>query len=138
MRIPRTSQRAAAAVNMTPMIDIVFLLIIFFLVSSHLAKRETRLPLDLPAASSRYVDADDARRLTIQITDDGVVQVAATPLTSEQISSVLVKHHRNQAGAAAVRIRTDKSVPYGVVETLLRDIAAAGIVDIAFAVREDR
>ncbi len=41
---------------MTPMIDVTFLLIIFFLVSSHLAKQENFLKLDLPTAAAGAVD----------------------------------------------------------------------------------
>ncbi len=52
MRLPNQSGRHSVGANMTPMIDVVFLLIIFFLVSSHLARQENRLPLDLPVAST--------------------------------------------------------------------------------------
>ena len=53
MQVPSsTTSRGEVGFNMTPMIDIVFLLIIFFIVSSHLARQETQLELALPAASS--------------------------------------------------------------------------------------
>ena len=138
MRVPQVSQRSAAATNMTPMIDVVFLLIIFFLVSSHLAKRETRMPLDLPSAKSIDSGIESADRLTIQIADGGQIQIGAVPTSPERLSSLLIAHQRDHGAASAVRIRTDKTVPYGVVEPLLREIAGAGIVDIAFAVRENQ
>lgn len=123
---------------MTPMIDVVFLLIIFFLVSSHLAKRETRMPLDLPTAGSYRTPDPANQRLTLQITADGRVQAGATLVAPEQIAVLLAGHRRDHGPNAAVRIRTDKFATYGTIEPLLRDIAAAGIVDITFAVREDR
>ncbi len=123
---------------MTPMIDVVFLLIIFFLVSSHLAKQETHLPLDLPAANTHRVDDAMSNRMTINIAQDGQVQIGTVAVTSERLARLLTKHQSLHDGAAAVRIRTDKAVPYGVVEPLLREIAAVGIVDIVFAVREDK
>lgn len=95
------------------------------------------MPLDLPAASTHRLDEEADSRLTIQIADDGVVQIGSTPVAAEQIADRLAEHQRNHSSAAAVRIRTDKTVLYGVVEPLLRDIAAAGIVDITFAVREE-
>ncbi|MBT6848587.1 MAG: biopolymer transporter ExbD, partial [Planctomycetaceae bacterium] len=52
MQTPRYARSKETGFNMTPMIDVVFLLIIFFLVSSHLARQETQLELDLPEASS--------------------------------------------------------------------------------------
>ena len=52
MRLPHYPRQRAIQLNMTPLIDVVFLLIIFFLVSSHLARQETQVELDLPTASS--------------------------------------------------------------------------------------
>ena len=52
MRVPSNLARGSLGFSMTPMIDVVFLLIIFFLVSSHLAQQEVQLDLDLPAKAS--------------------------------------------------------------------------------------
>ena len=46
MRIPRSQSRSGFGFNMTPMIDVVFQLIIFFLVASHLTRTETKLDYD--------------------------------------------------------------------------------------------
>ena len=46
-------------INLTSLIDVVFLLIIFFLVSSHLAKQESQLELPLPVADSGTITLDD-------------------------------------------------------------------------------
>jgi len=123
---------------MTPMIDVVFLLIIFFLVSSHMAKQENHLPLDLPAASTYKVNETLSKRMTINITREGKVQVGTATDEKNRLARLLVKHQSQHEGSAAVRIRTDKTVAYGVVEPLLRDIASAGIVDITFAVHEGK
>lgn len=57
---------------MTPMIDVVFLLIVFFLVSSHLAKQESRLPLPLPDAESGLPSAErQTARVTVNVLSDG-------------------------------------------------------------------
>jgi len=52
MKVPQYRPTGGTTISMTPMIDIVFLLIIFFLVSSHMASRETAQPIDLPSAST--------------------------------------------------------------------------------------
>ena len=56
MRIPSPATTDGVGFNMTPMIDVVFQLIIFFLLSSHLAKQETQFALPLPAAESGQVE----------------------------------------------------------------------------------
>ena len=48
MRVPRLAQRSAVGINMTPLIDIVFQLLIFFLVSSRLSQQESQMALPLP------------------------------------------------------------------------------------------
>jgi len=59
MRVVSNLSRGSLGFNMTPMIDVVFLLIIFFLVSSHLAQQETQLELDLPEATSGTRPTED-------------------------------------------------------------------------------
>ena len=59
---------------MTPMIDVVFLLIIFFLLSSHLAQRENRIDVDLPQATSGEEDLPSTQpRVTVTVLEDGSV-----------------------------------------------------------------
>ena len=123
---------------MTPMIDVVFLLIIFFLVSSHMAQQENHMPLDLPTASTHQRDDLLSKRMTINISHGGQIQIGTATVEPERVARLLVKHQSMHDGSAAVRIRTDKAVAYGIVEPLLRDIASAGIVDITFAVRQER
>ena len=69
---------------MTPMIDVVFLLIIFFLVSSHLAKQEVQRDLPLPGADSG-VDpaADESPRVIINVESTGEWFVGTRSLGEE-------------------------------------------------------
>ena len=121
---------------MTPMIDVVFLLIIFFLVSSHLARQETRLPLDLPTAQSHGpVDLESAA-LTISVDADANWRVGGDIVQEPELQAILVDHVERQGGAAAVRIRTDQSIEYRYVEPILRAAAKSGIADASIAVRE--
>ena len=52
MKIPTSQTSRRFGANMTPLIDVVFLLIIFFLVSSQLARQEANIELELPEAST--------------------------------------------------------------------------------------
>lgn len=134
MRIPRASDRRLST-NMTPMIDVVFLLIIFFLVSSHLGRREARLPLDLPDAATHADDPPPEAVLTINVTDAGEWWVAGAQVDEQRMGELLAGHRDQHGPDAAVRVRTDRSVPYGRVEPLLRISAEQGLWNAAFAVR---
>ena len=93
MKVPRASDRTSASANMTPMIDVVFLLIIFFLVSSHLAKQEARLPMDLPIAGTHRIDDPQAKRLTINVVEDGSLQVGGASVAIDRLRELLVEHY---------------------------------------------
>jgi|SRR5690606_16617832 len=137
MQSPAASRRTPIGANMTPMIDVVFLLIIFFLVSSHLAKQEMRVPLDLPAAGQQLPLAGAGEWLTINVQADGTISISGTASDQQRLSERLQRHADQQGELAAVRIRTDRSVPYAQIEPLLQAAADAGIAQLVFSVREE-
>ncbi len=118
---------------MTPMIDVVFLLIIFFLVSSHLAKQETRLPVELPHASTALDDDLDVAPLTVNVDAQSRWHLAARPIEIESLREAFKDYHTNSS-RPAFRIRTDRGVPYQAIEPLLREAARVGITDVRVAV----
>ena len=74
MQVPQYRSKSSYGFNMTPMIDVVFLLIIFFLVSSHLSKQESQMELALPGAASGQDDIDQQTpRITVNVKADGSV-----------------------------------------------------------------
>lgn len=122
---------------MTPMIDVVFLLIIFFLVSSHLARQENRLPLDLPVAST--FDAVDPTKaaLTITLDDAAKTRVGGEVIDDPALKRILQNLVTEEGAAAAIRVRVDGQVQYSYVEPILREAAIAGISDASIAVWEN-
>ena len=120
---------------MTPMIDVVFLLIIFFLVSSHLAKQESRLPLDLPTAKTSTDTSVQRQALTVNIDDAENVYVFGASVDKARLRSVLDDHVMRKGDAAAIRIRTHRDARYETVEPVLGLAAAAGITDVSLSVQ---
>lgn len=123
---------------MTPMIDVVFLLIIFFLVSSHLARRETRLAVDLPSATTGEPDTDPSPRLTINVEADGAMSLNAAPTGPRELIARLTQAKAEQGDALRVRLRGDQATPYEAIEPALAACAKAGVEDIALAVFAER
>ena len=135
MRIPARAISSDVGFNMTPMIDVVFQLIIFFLLSSHLAKQEKQLPLPLPSAASGTVQAADSRpRLTINVLADGMLLVASRPITADDLVGLLRERKATHGDELEVRIRADRSVLYSRVEPVLLACVQAGIWNVAYAV----
>lgn len=137
MRPPVHAGRRPVELNMTPMIDVVFLLIIFFLVSSHLARQETQLDLDLPAAGGDEPAASIRPRITINVLPTGQTLLggAATPI--DQIEQRLAYEQSRTGRGVEVRIRGDRSAPYRAIEPLLVACARAGVWGVSFAVFDE-
>ena len=120
---------------MTPMIDVVFQLIIFFLLSSHLARQETQLPLPLPSAASGTVEAADSRpRLTVNVLAEGTLLVGNRPIAVADLGLLLQERRKAHGEALEVRIRGDRGVAYRHVEPVLVACVQAGIWNVAYAV----
>ncbi len=138
MQVPRASRSGDVSINMTPMIDVVFQLIIFFLVSSHLAKQEVQMKLPLPEAASGEQEVDaSAPRLTVNVLADGTLLVAGREVAVNELPARLAERLRDLGTDAEVRIRSDRSTPYELVEPILVACAKSGVWNVTFAVYRD-
>lgn len=135
MRVPTNLRSGEIGFNMTPMIDIVFQLIIFFLVSSHLAKQEVQMKLPLPTANSgTEALADDAPRVTINVLDDGTLIFAGRQIEPGDLQPRLSDRVAKSGQDLEVRIRGSRDAPYGQVEPIMVACARAGIWNVTYAV----
>ena len=122
---------------MTPMIDVTFLLIIFFLVSSHLAKQENFLKLDLPIATAGSIDFSDSPTVTVQVLATGEYHVSSQTMSLEQVRRSILARMRTEGGPLRIRIRTDKMTDYRHIAALLKICSKTGNTDVVFAVYEE-
>jgi biopolymer transport protein ExbD len=135
MRVPNNLRAGSLGFNMTPMIDVVFLLIIFFLVSSHLAKQETHLQLPLPVADSGNKNVDESTaRLTINVLSDGSLLLAGKKVAPADLQQRLLNRVADVGSSLQVRIRSDRTAPYRFVEPVMLACSRTGIWDVSFAV----
>lgn len=141
MRIPTRGREGGLKFNLTPLIDVVFNLIIFFLAASHFAQSEAVDRVLLPDARSGNPDAPEARpRVIVTIPSEGTYIVGGKNhdlAAIEKLFAAEQERLRKQSvphPELEVRIRTDRRVPYRVVEPLLIACARNGIREIKFAV----
>ena len=134
------SRRTPVGFNMTPMIDVVFLLIIFFLVSSHLAQQEVQAELDLPLAETGQDTTEDenVRRVVLNVLppEGGRVKVAVAGREMDIAEAAeLIRYERNRTDEPLeIRLRVDRTTPYEAVEPLMVACAQAGVWKVTFAV----
>jgi biopolymer transport protein ExbD len=118
-----------AALNLAPMIDVVFLLLIFFMVATTFVQREKEMGLDLPQAESGEDAREDLDELVINLLQDGTMRLNGADYDEDGL--------RNALGRAAkanpetpVTIRGDKDVVLQRVVFVMDACRLAGLTDI--------
>jgi len=120
----RTRQRKTPRVNLTPLIDVVFLLLIFFMVSTTF-KDSSRINIELPAIETQQPEDQHAVELTIQISANGMMSVNDRELlnsTPAMLKRAIVKIARGETDIP-VTVKADKNAPFQAVMTVM-DVAA--------------
>lgn len=138
MRSPNQLCPPSATLNLTSMIDVVFLLIIFFLVSSELIQQENAMEVQLPSAlSSQMPEEENERREVIEIRADGQMFLRTEPVTLEQLREYFRTKREQGEKEIAVVIRTDRQVLAKVIKPLLVVCAKNNIWNVSFSTTRD-
>lgn len=122
--------------HMTPMIDIVFLLIIFFMCVTELSKREIEA-ITLPEAMMGAPQGP-LPRLTVNVMRDGTYRVARKTYSPQALEKLVIDRaveapDDDGNSTLAVRIRADAGVPYKYVQRVVGGCRSAGVRMISFA-----
>ena len=119
--------------QMAPMIDCVFLLLIFFMSVSTFHQLESVEGINLPVADQSRTAEGGGPKLSINIKGDGAIIMNQNIYEPEQLAKILSETEIKQT----IVIRADKTVPHGRVADVLSACAAAGIWDISFATYQE-
>ena len=120
-------------IELTSMTDIVFLLLIFFMVSTTFVDFNRRLEIQLPDAPQAEV-VQDVQQHVVELGANETLRLDGEPVRLEDLTQQL-RRLDQQARRRSVIIRADKRLPYGRVVTVLGHVRQADIQDIAVAVR---
>ena len=126
-------QRDTLDINLTPLIDVVFLLLIFFMVTTTF-ERHSRLQIDLPEATDDAVTRPE-EPLEIAISEDGRIYVNNAEVVAgdvEALKTAIV----NAAGSdreQAITIRADARTAHQHVVTAMDAVAALGFSNLTIA-----
>ncbi|MCA9057936.1 MAG: biopolymer transporter ExbD [Planctomycetaceae bacterium] len=139
MRLPsQFHARSPIRFNITPLIDVVFLLIIFFLAASHFARSEAAVEINLPDSErGRREDESAKYRLTVTIQRDGTLNIGSQTVETPMVTAALqqlVTDANADGEEPEVRIRVDQDAPYGHARLVIQSCAELGIRHLRFAV----
>ena len=116
---------------MTPMIDIVFQLLIFFMVATTFSTLQSEKDVKLPVADHSQAKENTHNELVVNVCEDGTIILNQITYDLNSLVDVLIEGKK--FGTPSLVIRADKDVPHGKVLSVLRACAEASIWDISFA-----
>lgn len=122
-------------IQMAPMIDIVFLLLIFFLVTWQFSRSEQDSRVKVPTSTQGKEENRAISEINVNIRQDGEVVINGQVLTESQLLGKLraiVEVHENQP----VRLRGDGNITYQTLMGVIDICQKAGIWNISFATRK--
>ena len=113
-----------------PMIDIMFFLLIFFMISTLYMNGEQQVPLSLPKTSQTNVTS--VATVTVSLTKDGNVYVNQERQTQNSLVETLQEAVQNNPNTTFV-IRADENIPYGQVIVMLNLLKESGATYVSIA-----
>jgi biopolymer transport protein ExbD len=122
----------AAGFQIAPMVDIVFLLLIFFLVTWNFARYETELDVKVPTAKEGKESRRSVGEVIINVKNDGTIVINRKTVSAEELGGTLRKISELYPDQAVV-LRGDQSADYRHIVAVLDICRAANIWNVAFA-----
>lgn len=113
-----------------PMIDIIFFLLIFFMMSMLSMVVQKSIPLTLPATQS--VRVDTAKTIPISITKDGNVFWESQLISLNELDKKLTLEKRSNEDVSVV-LRGDEAASYGKIVSVMDTVKKTGIVKVSIA-----
>ena len=134
MRVPRREQ-PKARIEIIPMIDVIFFLLVFFMVSTLSMTINRGLPVNLPTAASSQKDLRENFNLTL--TQNGEIFLNKEPITLQDLGP-RVKTALVNDPELMVIVNADGDLRHQAVVEAMDELRLAGVVRLAIAVRPQR
>ena len=137
MNFRKNRRSRAPAVQMASLMDIVFLLLCFFVTSSVFSQWETEVEITLPTAKSATIPGRMPGEIILNLNADGQVSVNGQVLTLEDVTTRLARIAENFPGQPVV-IRADKSCSYEKLMSLIDACRTANVWNFSLATEDDK
>lgn len=131
-KTPLISLKQISEINLTPLMDLTFILLITFIITFPLI--EQGIPIQLPHAKAQPLSSDEAQSITID--RDGALFLDEVPVSEDDLKAQM---HALGAGVSetTIMVRADERVQYAVVVRVLKILHAAGVTRMALVTQED-
>lgn len=122
--------------QLAPMIDMTFLLLIFFMVTTKITKEQVKVDIKLPTASNATIPDDLSNRDIISIDGDGNYHIGQKPASKKELTAHL-KERFKVTPPLRIYVRADQNTPGKQIKELMRIASEAGAVNVIFGTYKD-
>lgn len=137
MKFPR-SPREPVDINLAPLIDVVFILLLFFVVTTTFT-RETQLKVDLPeAVSGTALETSTSKQLEVLVSIDGAFELNGNPLPTNDLNTLMEALRIESDGDTSlpVMLSADAQAPYQSVVTAMDAASKLGFAHLRITTLE--
>lgn len=133
----KTTPDEPLALNLTSMIDVLFLLIIFFMAATQFTEMERNIALQVPQVNDAKNLPGVPQRLVVNVYGDGQVTLDREPVTLQQLTQRLAEK-RQANSRLGILVRGDGAGAFQNVASVLAACREAGVSDLGISVRLGR
>ena len=127
-RKSRRGGKPMSDINVTPMVDVMLVLLIVFMVAAPLLT--AGVPVDLPKADAAAIQTDDQKPVEVSINGDGLVFIGETQVSYQRLLTVLSGVTQNDP-EKRIFLRADSKLSYGQVMNIMGMLNKAGYRKVA-------
>jgi len=136
MAIELKRSNIAGTLSLTPLIDVVFLLLIFFLVTSEFEDEERRLDIVLPSATSAVPMTSKPREVVVDIDDAGKLYLRGKVTPLDELEEVLKTAVASNPTNQTVVIRADQATSFQPVVNVMDVCNRTGVSDYSVTTKD--
>ena len=136
MNFRRNSRSRAASVQMASLMDVIFLLLCFFVTSSVFSQWETEISSALPTAKSSTVPGRMPGEIILNVAADGNVTVNGQKLSLAEVTERLTRIAKLYPGQPVV-IRADKTTKYEALVSVIDACRTADVWNFSLATKDE-
>lgn len=123
---------AISEINVTPLVDVMLVLLIIFMVAAPMMT--VGVPVDLPQTSANALNSD-TQPITISVNADGVIHLQETPIQAVEVADKL-QAISTTGYNERIFVRADSVAAYGIVADVMARIQAAGFKNIGLVTQQ--
>ena len=125
------TQTALAEINITPLVDVVLVLLLIFMISAPVLQSG----LEVAIPKTRSVNALSEERMVVTINKDQNVFLQDKPINVNDLPARLKSTVGGDAARRVIYVRADEQVPFGAFASVMDAVKQAGITDISIVTR---